>query len=211
MSSYKESTKSRGKIFRAIGKPELSPFAVGSFEKKCKAASRPGQPGKRRPSPSRFGEQQNAINSMRHYYYIKGKQFRNYFQKAKKANGSTDEVFIQLLESRLDSVIFTMRFASTKRQARQMVSHKHVQVNGKVVSCPSYKVKIGDVVEIVESAKQHDRVQMAIQIAREATPQEWVECDYDKVSGVYKSHPTLDQVKLFDSHTLGMVIVYYSK
>ena len=104
-----------------------------------------------------------------------------------------------------------MGFASTKREARQMVSHKHILVNGKVVSSPSYKVKEGEDISVIESAKTHNRVQMALSVAREAPQKEWVECDYEKVTGVYKQHPSLEQVRLFDSHTLGMVIVYYSK
>jgi len=201
---------SRAKKCRKIGM-DLSMFGVRPYETKCKHASKPGQPGKRRPSASRFGEQQNAVNAMRNYYYVKGKQFRTYFQKAKKLNGATDENLIKLLESRLDSVVFSMGFALTKRQARQMVSHGQVTVNGKAVSCPGYALVTGDVVAIKESARKHDRVQMSIQLARENRQCEWVECDYEAISGVYKEHPSLDQVPLFDSHMLGMIIVYYSK
>ena len=200
----------RAKKCRTIGM-DLSMFGVRPYETKCKHASKPGQPGKRRPSASRFGQQQDAVNAMRHYYYVKGKQFRSYFNKAKTLSGPTDENLIKLLESRLDSVVYSMGFALTKRQARQIVSHGQVTVNGKVVSCPGFQVKPGDVVAIKESARSHDRVQMSIQLARENNQVEWVECDYDAVSGIYKEHPTLDQVSLFDSHMLGMVIVYYSK
>ena len=86
-----------------------------------------------------------------------------------------------------------------------------VTVNGKVVNCPGYAVKPGDVIAIKESARSHDRVQMSIQLARENKQVEWVECDYEAVSGIYKEHPTLNQINSFDSHMLGMVIVYYSK
>jgi small subunit ribosomal protein S4 len=203
-------TGPRAKKSRAVGM-DLSLFGVRPYQTKCKHASRPGQPGKRRASHSRFGEQQNAINAMKHYYYVKGKQFCNYFHKAKKLNGATDENLIMLLESRLDSVVFTMGFALTKRQARQMVSHGQITVNDKPVSCPGYAIQLGDVVSVKESARKHDRVLMSLQLARENKQQEWVECDYDAVSGVYKEHPTLEQINLFDSHMLGMVIVYYSK
>ena len=112
----------RAKKSRTIGM-DLSMFGVRPYETKCKHASKPGQPGKRRPSASRYGQQQDAVNAMRHYYYVKGKQFRNYFNQAKMLNGPTDENLIKLLESRLDSVVFSMGFALTKRQARQVVSH----------------------------------------------------------------------------------------
>ena len=199
----------RGKKTRAIGM-DLSMFGVKPYESKCKG-SRPGQPGKRRPPSSRFGEQQNAVNAMRHYYNLQGKQFRNYFLRAKHVAAATDEAFIQLLESRLDSVVYTMGFALTKRQARQMVSHGHIMVNGKKISCPAYHVKSGDVVSVIESARAHDRVVMSVELAKENRQREWVECDYETFSGTYKQDPTLEQVALFDSHMLGMVIVYYSK
>lgn len=200
----------RAKKSRATGM-DLSPFGVRALETKCKHGSKPGVPGKRRPPASRFGEQQNAVNAMRHYYYLRGKQFRNYFLKAKNATGATDENFIQLLESRLDSVVFAMGFALTKRQARQMVSHNQIEVNGKAINCPGYVVKPGDVVSIAESAKKHDRVMMSVELSKDGGQREWVECDYTALSGVYKQHPTLEQVQLFDSNMLGMVIVYYSK
>ncbi|MCP8352509.1 30S ribosomal protein S4 [Candidatus Synchoanobacter obligatus] len=200
----------RAKKSRAVGM-DLNQFGVRPYETKCKNTTKPGQSGKRRPGSSRFGDQQKAVNAMRHYYYVKGKQFENYFSKAKKLSGATDENFIQLLESRLDSVVFTMGFGLTKRQTRQMVSHGLVTVNGKVVNKPGYAIKPGDEVAIKESARKQDQVQMSVQLARENKQYEWVECDYDSVSGVYKSHPTLDQINLFDSNMLGMVIVYYSK
>lgn len=207
MGSYKGP---RAKKSRATGM-DLSLFGVRPYETKCKHGSRPGVPGKRRPPASRFGEQQNAINAMRHYYYLRGKQFQNYFLKAKHLPGATDQNFIHLLESRLDSVVYTMGFALTKRQARQMVSHGQITVNGKKVSCPAYRVKVGDVVAVSESARAHERVVMSVEIAKENRQREWVECDYETFSGTYKQDPSLEQVALFDSHMLGMVIVYYSK
>jgi len=207
MGSYKGP---RAKVSRAVGM-DLSLFGVRPYESKCKHASRPGKSDKRRPPASRFGEQQNAVNAMRHYYYIRVKQFRNYFLTAKSAPGATDENFIQLLESRLDSVVFTMGYALTKRQARQMVSHGQVEVNGKVINCPSCKIKPGDTVGIKESARKHDRIIMSVETAKENRQREWVECDYEALSGVYKQHPTLEQIGIFDSQMLGMVIVYYSK
>lgn len=207
MGSYKGP---RAKQSRALGM-DLSHFGVRPYESKCKHATKPGQSSKRRPPASRFGEQQNAVNAMRHYYYLKGNQFRNYFLKAKNAPGATDENFIRMLESRLDSVVFSMGFAITKRQARQMVSHGQILVNDKLISCPGYVIQPGDTVSVKESAKKQDRVMMSVEIAKENRQREWVECDYGTFSGVYKQHPSLDQVHLFDSTMLGMVIVYYSK
>ena len=207
MGSYKGP---RARKSRALGM-DLSPFGVRPYESKCKHASRPGQTAKRRPTSSRFGEQQAAVNAMVNYYYIRGKQFKRYFMKAKTMPGSTDENLIKLLESRLDHVVYKMGFAITKRQSRQMVSHKQITVNGKVVSCPSYAIHPGDTVAVKESARDHERVQMSIQIARENQQGEWLECDFETCSGVYKEFPALEQVPLFDSNMLGMVIVYYSK
>ncbi len=200
----------RARKSRATGM-DLSPFGIRPINTKCKHESRPGQPGKRRPNASRYGEQQNTKNAIRFYYNVKEKQFRTYVERAKQASGSTDEVLVSLLESRLDSVVFSMGFALTKRQARQMVSHGHVEVNGQLVNCPGYAIKPGDTVAIIESARKHDRVQTSIQVARENRQYEWVDCDYENVSGVYKQHPSVEQINLFDAHMLSMVIVYYSK
>lgn len=200
----------RAKKSRATGM-DLSPFGIRPLSTKCKHESRPGQPGKRRPSASRFGEQQNTKNAIRFYYNVKEKQFRTYVERAKQAAGSTDQVLVSYLESRLDSVVFAMGFAITKREARQMVSHAHVEVNGKVINCPGYAVKPGDKISIKESARKHDRIQSSIQFARENRQYDWIECDYESVSGVYKEHPSVEQINLFDAHMLSMVIVYYSK
>jgi len=126
-------------------------------------------------------------------------------------NGSTDEMLIQLLESRLDSVVFTMGFGVTKRQCRQMVVHKHITVNGSVVSCPAYHVRPGDVIAVKNSAKEHQRVAMSVELARDRKVKEWVDCDYESLSGTYKFHPSLKHIHIFDPHLLGHVIVYFSK
>ena len=208
MGSYKGP---KAKLSRKAGM-DLNSFGLKSLEQKTKyAGQRPGQPGKRRPPASKFGEQQNAVNAMVDYYYIRGKQFKNYFMKAKTMSGSTDEVLIQLLESRLDSAVYAMGFALTKRQARQMVTHKHITVNGKVVSCPSYAVSPGDEVAVAAKAKEHHRVAMSVDLAKERQLPEWVECDFESLSGKYQFHPSVKHINLFDSHMLGLVIVYFSK
>jgi small subunit ribosomal protein S4 len=208
MGSYKGP---RARLSRKAGM-DLNSFGLKSLEQKTKyAGQRPGQPGKRRPPASKFGEQQNAVNCMVDYYHIRGKQFKNYFMRAKSMSGSTDEVLIQLLESRLDSVVFAMGFALTKREARQMVTHKHITVNGKLVNSPSYAVSEGDVVAVAEKAKDHQRVALSVSLAKDRQAVEWLECDYEALSGTYQFHPSIKHINLFDQHMLGLIIVYFSK
>lgn len=207
MASYKDS---RARQSRKIG-VDLNLF-VKSLEQKTKfSEQKPGQSAKRRPPSSKFGEGLNAVQTLVCNYGIRTGKLSNYMAKARRMNGSTDEMLMQLLESRLDNVVHTMGFAVTKRQARQMVTHKHITVNGKVLSCPSYAVQPGDVIAVAEKAKEQQRVVMSVDLAKERKPVEWLECDYTALSGVYRFHPTIEHINLVDHHMLGLVIVYFSK
>ncbi len=202
--------KRRAKTSRSVGM-DLGFFGIRPYETKCKHATKPGQPSKRRPAKSKYGKQKDIHQAMSARYAVSANKFRNYFIKAKQQSGPTDENLIAMLESRLCNVVYTMGFSLTMNQARQMVSHGQIEVNGKVISCPGYAVKPGDKISIKESVRTQERVQTSIQLSRENPQEEWIECDFESASGVYKQHPSIEQVKLFDSPMLGEVIVYYSK
>lgn len=202
--------KRRAKSSRSVGM-DLGAFGIRPYETKCKHASKPGQPGKRRHTTSKYGKQKDIHQAMSTRYGVTANKFRNYFKKAKQQPGPTDENLIAMLESRLANVVYTMGFSITLSQARQMVSHGHIEVNGKVISCSGYAVKPGDKISVKESVRKQDRVQSSVQISRENPQEEWVEVDFEGISGVYMQHPSVEQVKLFDSQMLGEVIVFYSK
>lgn len=202
--------KRRAKTSRSVGM-DLGAFGIRPYETKCKHSSKPGQPGKRRPVKSKYGKQKDIHQAMSSRYGVTANKFRNYFKKAKQQVGPTDENLIAMLESRLCNVVYTMGFALTLSQARQMVSHGQIEVNGNVINCGGYAVKPGDVVSVKESARTQDRILSSVQLARENPTEEWVDIDFELYQGVYKQHPSVEQVRLFDSQMLGEVIVFYSK
>ena len=138
-----------------------------------------------------------------------GRQFRNYYKKAAQKKGSTGENLLELLEARLDNVVYRMGFASTRAEARQLVGHKGIAVNGAVVNIPSYQVSAGDEISVREKAKKQLRIQNALQIASQVGFPEWVEVDQTKMSGVLKQLPARDDI-LPDINE-NLVVELYSK
>ena len=126
-------------------------------------------------------------------YGILEKQFRRYFEEADSRKGNTGANLLSLLESRLDNVVYRMGFGSTRAEARQLVSHKALTVNGKAVNIPSYMVKAGDVVAVREKSKKQNRVVEALQLAQQVGMPSWVEVNIEKAEGVFKSVPDRDQ------------------
>ncbi|MEO1202792.1 MAG: 30S ribosomal protein S4, partial [Pseudomonadota bacterium] len=137
------------------------------------------------------------------------KQFRNYYKKAARLKGSTGENLLRLLEGRLDNTVYRMGFASTRAEARQLVSHKGIRVNGKVVNIPSYQVKAGDEIDIREKAKKQMRIQTALEIAGQVGFPDWVEVDPKKMAGLLKSLP--DREDILPDINENLVVELYSK
>jgi small subunit ribosomal protein S4 len=137
------------------------------------------------------------------------RQFRNYYQRAAQLKGSTGENLLRLLEGRLDNVVYRMGFASTRAEARQLVSHKSVEVNGKVVNIPSAQVRAGDAISIRDKARKQLRIQSAIDIAAQVGLPDWVEVDVKKMAGILKSLP--DREDILPDINENLVVELYSK
>jgi len=189
---------------------ELKSPARG-LESKCKLSQPPGQHGaSRRVRLSDYAVQLREKQKVRRIYGILERQFRNYYRLAAKQRGATGENLLRLLESRLDNVVYRMGFAVTRAQARQMVSHKAIMVNGKAVNIPSYRVQPEDVVAIREKAKNQLRVKEAITLSQEMNlVPAWLEVDSTKMEGVFKAYPDRDEMSAAIKESL--IVELYSK
>ncbi len=181
------------------------------LDSKCKLNQPPGQHGdSRRQRLSDYALQLREKQKVRRMYGILEKQFRNYYKEAARQKGATGENLLKLLESRLDNVIYRMGFAVTRAQARQLVSHRSVEVNGKVLNIPSAQIGPDDKVSIREKAKKQLRIQEAINVSRELdTIAAWVDVDFDKMEGVFKGAPDRDDLPPDINENL--IVELYSK
>ena len=180
-----------------------------SIDSKCKIDTAPGQHGAKRGRLSDYGLQLREKQKIRRIYGVLERQFRRYFAEAERRKGSTGELLLQLLESRLDNVVFRMGFGSTRAEARQLVSHKAITVNGQVVNIPSYQVKAGDVVAVREKAKKQVRIQEALALATQIGLPSWVNIDAQKLEGTFKNVP--DRSELSADIKEQLVVEFYSK
>jgi len=181
------------------------------LESKCKLAQLPGQhASSRRMRLSDYALQLREKQKVRRIYGVLERQFRNYYKSAARQKGATGENLLRLLECRLDNVVYRMGFAVTRAQARQMVSHKGISVNGRMVNIPSYQVKPEDAVAVREKAKNQLRVKEAIKLSQEmdlVSP--WLEVDGTKMEGVFKSYP--DRQELSADINESLIVELYSK
>src|SRR5579883_1684463 len=150
---------------------------IRSLDSKCNLETAPGQHGARRSAFKAYGMQLREKQKVKRIYGILERQFENYFKKATRLKGSTGENLLKLLERRLDNVVYRMGFGSTRAEARQLVSHRGILVNGKVVNIPSYLLSPGDVVSIREGAKKQLRIQSALTLAQARPGCDWLEVD----------------------------------
>lgn len=180
-----------------------------SLESKCKLDQRPGQHGTKRTRNSDYALQLRAKQRLRRIYGILEKQFRNYYKSADLKKGATGENLLNILESRLDNVVYRMGFASTRAEARQLVTHKSIQVNGSLVNIPSYQLSVGDVLAIRDKAKKQQRIVDALVVAEQYGFPAWVEVDPKAMTGTYNSLP--DRVDLGSDINEQLVVELYSK
>jgi small subunit ribosomal protein S4 len=180
-----------------------------SLETKCKLDTPPGQHGARRARTSDFSLQAREKQKLRHMYGVLERQFRNYYKDASRTKGATGTSLLQLLEGRLDNVVYRMGFSNTRAEARQLVNHKAIQVNGRTVNIPSFQVRPGDLVAIREKARNQPRIQGALQVTAQIGFPEWVEVDDKKMEGTFKALPERDQI-LPDINE-NLVVELYSK
>ena len=198
------------KLARREGTDLFLKSGIKPLDSKCKLETLPGATAsKRRARISDYGLQLREKQKLRRMYGVLERQFRNYYKKAARLKGSTGENLMQLLEGRLDNTVYRMGFASTRAEARQLVNHKAIEVNGRVVSIPSYQVSAGDTIVVREKARQQTRIQSAMEIAGQVGRPDWVEVDDKKMTGVLKALPERDDI-LPDINE-NLVVELYSK
>jgi len=197
------------KLARREGTDLFLKSGVKPLESKCKLEVPPGGQGQRRGRLSDYGLQLREKQKLRRMYGVLERQFRNYYKKASKVKGSTGENLLRMLEARLDNVVYRMGFASTRAEARQLVAHRGIAVNDKVVNIPSYQVKAGDKIAVRDRAKSQTRIKAALEIAGQVGFPEWVEVDGEKMQGVLKALPEREEI-LPDINE-NLVVELYSK
>lgn len=182
------------------------------FTSKCPVENRPfppGQHGQRRTRLSDYATQLREKQKVRRIYGVLEKQFRNYYKKAAGTKGSTGENLLQLLEGRLDNVVYRMGFASSRSESRQLVRHNGISVNGSRVNIPSYQVQPSDVVGITDKGRSQLRIKSAIELAQQRGFSDWIDVDTKKVEGVYKSRPERSELPAdINEH---LIVELYSK
>ena len=185
---------------RALG---LEPSYLGYDKKSNRTSARAGK------KVSEYGLQLREKQKAKFIYGVLEKPFRNYYEKADRMKGMTGENLMTLLESRLDNVVFRMGFARTRREARQIVDHKHVLVNGKQINIPSYLVKAGDVVEIKETKKNSPRYKEIVEVTGGRLVPEWLEADLEGLKGTVKELPKREAIDVPVDEML--IVELYSK
>ncbi|MDT8989944.1 30S ribosomal protein S4 [Curvibacter sp. APW13] len=184
----------KAKLSRREGTDLFLKSARRSIADKAKFDSKPGQHGRTSGArTSDYGVQLREKQKVKRMYSVLEKQFRRYFEEADRRKGNTGANLLSLLESRLDNVVYRMGFGSTRAEARQLVSHKAILVNGKPVNIPSFMIKAGDVVAVREKSKKQARIIEALQLAQQVGMPAWVEVNVEKAEGVFKSVPDRDQ------------------
>ncbi|MGX5915648.1 30S ribosomal protein S4 [Aliidiomarina sp. Khilg15.8] len=197
------------KLSRREGTDLFLKSGVRAIDTKCKLETAPGQHGARRGRLSDYGVQLREKQKVRRMFGVLEKQFRNYYKEAARIKGNTGENLLQLLEQRLDNVVYRMGFASTRAEARQLVSHKAVVVNGQVVNIPSFQVKPEDVVSIREKAKKQARIAAALELADQREKPTWVEVDNKAMEGTFKRLP--ERTDLSAEINEQLIVELYSK
>ncbi|MFH0257632.1 30S ribosomal protein S4 [Vibrio rumoiensis] len=197
------------KLSRREGTDLFLKSGVRAIDTKCKIDNAPGVHGARRGRLSEFGVQLREKQKVRRMYGVLEKQFRNYYKEAARLKGNTGANLLQLLEGRLDNVVYRMGFGATRAESRQLVSHKAILVNGKVVNVPSFKVTANDVVSIREKAKQQSRIKAALEVAEQREKPTWIEVDASKMEGVFKRIPERSDLSAdINEH---LIVELYSK
>ena len=186
-------------------KSGVKPFDV----KTKKHAKAPGQHGQGRGKQSEYSLQLREKQKVRRMYGVLERQFSNYYKEAARVKGATGENLLQLLESRLDNVVYRMGFGSTRAEARQLVSHRSITLNGRRVNIASIQVKAGDVIAVHEGAKQQLRIKNAIELATQRGLPSWIEIDHSEMKGTFKAAP--DRADLPSEINESLIVELYSK
>jgi small subunit ribosomal protein S4 len=197
------------KLSRREGTDLFLKSGVRPIDSKCKIDNAPGQHGIRRGRLSDYAIQLREKQKVRRIYGVLEKQFRNYYKAADRKKGATGENLLKLLESRLDNVVYRMGYGSTRAESRQLVSHKAVTVNGRIVNIASYQVKADDIVAVAEKSKGQLRIQAALQLAAQRGQVDWVEVNAERMEGTFKRLP--DREELPAEINENLIVELYSK
>ena len=198
------------KLARREGTDLFLKSGIRPLESKCKAENPPGvAQGARRGRLSDYGVQLREKQKVRRLYGVLEKQFRNYYKLAARRKGNTGDNLLQILESRLDNVVYRMGFGSTRSEARQLVSHNAILVNGQKVNIASYQVQAGDQVSIRERSRNQLRIQSALNLAAQRGDNSWINIDTAKMEGVFTRVP--DREELPAEINENLIIELYSK
>jgi len=203
-----------GPVCRLCRRENLKMYLKGDrcYTDKCAIERRPyppGQHGQNRVKFSEYGVQLREKQKVKRIYGILERQFRLYYERASRKKGKTGEILLQLLEQRLDNVVFRMGFADTRAEARQLVRHSHVTVNGRKVNIPSYQVRVGDRISIREKSRKIERIQQALEAVDRRGVPSWLEVDKEKFEGVVKGLPVREELTLPIQEQL--IVELYSK
>ena len=182
---------------------DLDPTFLGYDKKSKRTSARAGK------KMSEYGLQLREKQKAKFIYGVLEKPFRNYYDRADRMKGQTGENLMILLERRLDNVVFRMGFARTRREARQIVDHKHITVNGKIINIPSYQIKAGDVIELTEKAKSMQRYKDVLEVTSSRIVPEWMEVDYEAKKGTIKELPKREAIDVPVNEML--IVELYSK
>ena len=197
------------KLSRREGTDLFLKSGVRAIDSKCKIDTAPGQHGARKPRLSDYGSQLREKQKVRRMYGILERQFRNYYKEANRLKGNTGENLLVLLEGRLDNVVYRMGFAATRAEARQLVSHKAIVVNGRVVNIPSFQVSVDDVIAVREKSKKQARIKASLELAEQKEKPTWLEVDAAKMEGVFKRVPERSDLSAdINEH---LIVELYSK
>jgi small subunit ribosomal protein S4 len=197
------------RLSRREGVDLLLKSGVRDHKSKCNSEKLPGQHGEKRPRMANYGLQLREKQKIKRYYGVLEKQFRNCYIKAARKKGSTGENLMALLECRLDNVVYRIGFASTRAEARQLVSHKAILVNEQVVNIASFLVKPGDIISVRKKAREQGRIQAAIGLSEQRTSCNWITTESASFKGTFVALPTLDDLPA--DFNISLVVELYSK
>ena len=197
------------KLSRRVGTDLFLKSRARPLDGKCKLDTPPGQHGARRIRLSDYALQLREKQKLKQMYGVLERQFLNYYKKASSRKGATGVILLQLLEQRLDNVVYRMGFGRTRAEARQLVSHKAIAVNGRSVNVASYQVRPGDVVTVREKAKNQARIQHALQLSGQRGDVTWIDVDSKKMEGTFKAVPERGDLSADINENL--IVELYSK
>jgi len=180
-----------------------------AIERRAYAPGQHGQGTGRRRKASEYAKQMREKQKVKRIYGLSERQFRNVFERVLREPGVTGEALLIALESRLDNIVYRMGFAASRRQARQLVRHRHIQVNGRTVDIPSYRIRPGDEVRVSDASRELVLVKVALELAGRGQPVSWIQVDSDKALGKMTERPTRDAIPVAAQEQL--IVELYSK